>query len=70
MEIDGRTVDLAPPQSRVFTVIDDPAARLSLVRRCWAFNPVTGRFTRYGSGDYDTISSGYDGTAWNCSFGR
>ena len=70
MDINGHTVDLAPPQSRVFVVIEDPAARMSLVRHCWAFNPVTGRFTRYGSGDYDTVGSGYDGTAWHCSWGR
>ena len=67
VEADGRTVELAPPQSRVRAVIDQPGARMQLVRRCWAFNPVTGKYTRYGSGDYDSVQGGYDGTAWNCS---
>jgi curli biogenesis system outer membrane secretion channel CsgG len=70
VEAEGRTVDLAPPQSRVRAVIEQPGVRMQLVRRCWAFNPVTGKYTRYGTGDYDNVSGGYDGTAWSCSFGR
>ena len=67
LEVDGRTVDLAPPQSRVRAVIEQPGVRMQLVRHCWAFNPVTGKYTRYGSGDFDSVQGGYGGTAWNCS---
>jgi hypothetical protein len=58
----GGRVEIAPPTSRVYVPVEDPAASLKLVRRCWSYNAVTKRYQRYGTGDPTNISGGGSNT--------